>query len=130
MRRYDGKNAWWLYLIILLYNVLPILLCFYDLKWNAFTSIIFVCYYAFDLVWFPIVLRNRIELYESYFLFYYGFSKVKIMLTDIKKIEKSRDSIASSANSLDRIYIDTGKKDFYVSLKDNDDFIQEVNKRR
>ena len=34
--------------------------------------------------------------------------------------------MASSANSLDRIHMTTKDKDFYISLKDNDDFIKNI----
>ena len=67
---------------------------------------------------------------DTYFIFYYGFSKQIIQISDIKKIEKSRSAIASSANSLNRIHIITKDIDFYVSLKENDDFINQIQKKR
>lgn len=89
-----------------------------------------VLIYALNIFWIPVFIRNRIELYDTYFIFYYGFSKQIIQISDIKKIEKSRRAIASSANSLDRIPIITKDKDFYVSLKENEDFINQIQKKR
>lgn len=72
------------------------------------------------------MVRNYIELYDDYFVFYYGFSKERFEIKDILKLEKSKNPIASSANSLDRIHMTTKDKDFYISLKDNDDFIKNI----
>lgn len=80
-----------------------------------------------NFIWIPIFVRNRVELFGDYFIFYYGFSKNQIYIKDITKIEKSRSLIASSANALDRIHITTNEKEFYVSLKNNQTFINEIN---
>lgn len=74
------------------------------------------------------MIRNYIEVYDDYFIFYYGFTKEYIYIRDIIKCEKSRDPIASCANSLDRIHIITNKKEFYVSLKNNDKFMEDIRK--
>ena len=87
-------------------------------------------YYSFNIIWIPVLIRNRVELYDDYFIFYYGFGKEKIFIKDVLKIEKSNNSIASSANSLDRIHLITTQKDFYISLKNNDNFIDKIKQRR
>ena len=132
MKQYSGKNAWWLIIIIVFYNIFPF--CFISIDngslfSNVWWILIWIFYYSFDLLLIPILIRNRIELYDTYFIFYYGFHKERIEIKDIKKLEKRRNLEASSANSLDRIYIVTKKKDLYVSLKNNDDFIKEIQKR-
>lgn len=129
MKKYYGKNDAWFLIVFIFYNVFPIILITLNAKtllshfWWIFFWII---YYSFNLFWIPIAVRNRIELFEDYFIFYYGFCKEKIFLKDIIDIHKSRNPIASSANSLDRIHVITKKKDFYVAMKNNDDFIREV----
>lgn len=45
-------------------------------------------------------------------------------------MERSRNPIASAANSLDRIHVVTVRKDFYIALKDNDGFIKDVFERK
>lgn len=45
-------------------------------------------------------------------------------------MEKSRNPIASSANSFDRIYIGTKNEELYISLKENDKFIEVINAKR
>lgn len=130
MKNYKGKNAIWLILIFVIYNLLPILFHIgTPFTFTPFLIVTFIIYYACNIIWIPILFRNHIELYSDHFIFYYGFQKETIKLQDIIKIEKSRNAIASSANSLDRIHIITKQKDFYVSLKDNDDFIQEIDVR-
>lgn len=127
MKNYQGKTAWWLILIFLVYNLLPLLT---HIKITPFSIVMLVLFYALNIFWIPVFIRNRIELYDTYFIFYYGFSKQIIQISDIKKIEKSRSAIASSANSLDRIHMITKDMDFYVSLKQNDDFINQIQKKR
>lgn len=132
MKKYDGKNSWWLILIFIIYDILPLgfFLCgFFELFTNIWWLICWIFYYGLNLVWVPVLIRNRVELFDSYFIFYYGFGKEIINIKDIIEINKSRNPIASSANSLDRIHILTKNKDFYISLKNNDDFISEIKQR-
>lgn len=132
MKRFDGKNAWWLILIFVIYNICPVVIFLIDneIISNVWWIMLWIFYYGFNLFWLPIFIRNYIELYEDYFVFYYGFSKEIIYLKDIRTMKKSRNPIASSANSLDRINIVTKDKDFYISLKDNDTFIKDINDRQ
>lgn len=132
MIEYSGKNAWWLILIVVIYNLLPPVLIYLNPNEDFFAGyLLFVCilYYSIDFVWLPVMIRNRVELYDDYFIFYYGFTKEKIYLAKLKKIEKSNNPIASSANALDRLHLIMDDKDFYLALKDNDAFIKEISKR-
>lgn len=127
--RYNGKNAWWFYGGIIAYNMLPILLL-NGIKLELFVVVIFVLYYLVNLIFIPVIVRNYVVLYDDYFIFYYGFNKQKIKIADIKQVEKSRNPIASSANSFDRIYIGTKNEELYISLKENDKFIEVINAKR
>lgn len=132
MIKYEGKNSWWILLIFVIYNILPLVFILYevsDLFTNIWWLLFWVFYYGLNLIWIPVFVRNRVELFDNYFIFYYGFGKEKIVIKDILEINRSRNPIASSANSLDRIHIVTKNKDFYISLKDNDDFINEIKQR-
>lgn len=132
MIKYEGKNSWLIILIFVIYNILPLVFILYevsDLFTNIWWLLFWVFYYGLNLIWIPVFVRNRVELFDNYFIFYYGFGKEKIVIKDILEINRSRNPIASSANSLDRIHIVTKNKDFYISLKDNDDFINEIKQR-
>lgn len=132
MIKYEGKNSWWIILIFVIYNILPLVFILYevsDLFTNIWWLLFWVFYYGLNLIWIPVFVRNRVELFDNYFIFYYGFGKEKIVIKDILEINRSRNPIASSANSLERIHIVTKNKDFYISLKDNDDFINEIKQR-
>lgn len=131
MEKFEGKNAWWFLLIFGSYNVFPLFLFLMDkLSYNGWFIATWLVYYASNIIWIPIIVRNYILLYDSYFVFCYGFLKMTVYIDDIKKIEKSKSFLASSANSLDRIYIGTKNIDFCVSLKENERFIEEIKKRR
>lgn len=132
MIKYEGKNSWWIILIFVIYNILPLVFILYEVSYlftNIWWLLFWVFYYGLNLIWIPVFVRNRVELFDNYFIFYYGFGKEKIVIKDILEINRSRNPIASSANSLDRIHIVTKDKDFYISLKDNDDFINEIKQR-
>ena len=132
MIKYEGKNSWWIILIFVIYNILPLVFILYevsDLFTNIWWLLFWVFYYGLNLIWIPVFVRNRVELFDNYFIFYYGFGKEKIVIKDILEINRSRNPIASSANSLDRIHIVKKNKDFYISLKDDDDFINEIKQR-
>ena len=69
MKRYDGKNAWWFLLIIILYNLIPIitLFLFKDFSNGFILTISYIFYYSFDFLLIPICVRNYIELYDLSF---------------------------------------------------------------
>lgn len=121
---FRGENAWWVILVFVFYNVLPLLFFFYKVNVSIhWLWVMLIIYYSGDLIFIPIMIGNGIELYDDCFVFYYGFSKEIIDIKDIKEIKKSHNPIASSANSLDRIYISTAKKNLYIALKNNAEFL-------
>lgn len=131
MKRYSGKNAWWFILIFIVFNLLPMIIFKNDdINYDIVLVITLSFYYLlFNIIIIPILIRNYIDLYDDYFIFYYGFSKRKVLIHNIRKIEKSRDMWSSSANSLDRIYIETRDDEFMISLKKNDKFLEVVTNR-
>ena len=129
---YKGKNAWWFILLFVFYNACPILIGLEnsDIFSNIGWVLMWCVYYSFNILFIPILFRNYVVLYDDYFTLYFGFSKERFELKDILKIKKSKNPIASSANSLDRIHILTKDKDVYIALKNNDDFIKEVTDKK
>lgn len=131
MKVYKGENAVYFILFIVLYNIIPLIFfVIEDCFSSIWLTVMWILYYACDIIWLPLLIRNYIELYDDHFLFYYGFLKERIDLKDIVQMERSRNPIASAANSLNRIHVITVKKDFYIALKDNDGFIKDVFQRK
>lgn len=130
MKEYRGKNSWWLIIIVIIYNVIPLKgILKVDFSSNWWVVALYLAYCAGNILMIPIIINNKIQLFDDYFIFYYGFSKEIIYLKDIVEIKKSHNIVASSANSLDRIHIVTKNKEMYVSLKDNDGFIKTIKAR-
>ena len=77
MKRFDGKTAWWLYLLLVLYNLMPIGIVVFDktFEWNIPFIIGFVCCYLFNIVWLPIMIIDWVDVYDDYFVFHYGYLK-------------------------------------------------------
>lgn len=131
MKRYTGKNAWWLILVFIVSNGLPLSIFRKYVEFDIILVLTLLFYYlVLDSIFVPILVKNYVELYEDYFLFYYGFSKKKIIIKEILKMEKTRNMSASSANSLDRILIETKNDELMISLKENNDFFEQINKRK
>lgn len=130
-RRFDGKTAWWLYLLLFVYNLIPIAIIVFDKKfeWNVGTILGFVVCYLANIIWLPIMIRDFVDVYNDKFVFYYGFIKITIKYKDIVEIKKSHNPIAATANSFDRIHVVTKNKSFYLSLYKNDEFIELVNSK-
>lgn len=131
MKVYKGENAFYFILFIVLYNIIPLIFFVIgEAVSNIWFIVMWIFYYACDVIWLPLFIRNYIELYDDHFIFYYGFLKERIDLKDVVQMERSRNPIASAANSLNRIHVITVKKDFYIALKDNDGFIKDVFQRK
>lgn len=124
---FKGKISIWYYVIVILYNMVFIMNLFFTI--NFFTVILMIIYLLGNLLFLPQIFVNRVELFSDYFVFYFGFIKKKIKLSDIKVMYKTNDLTSSSACSLDRIYIDTIDADFMISLNENDSFIELVKER-
>ncbi len=126
MKKYPGKNAAWFLIIIFVYQIIPLIVLMSAESFAVWLLIFLVIWYAFDFLLLPITFRNYVLLNEDHFVFVYGFSKETVDIKDIKKIEKTHSVLASSANSLDRILIETKGNTMMISLKDNDDFIKQI----
>ena len=131
MKRFDGKTAWWLWVIFVLYNLTPIAIIVFDKSfvWNALSVIGFSVCYLIDIFLLPMLVRDWVDVYDDYFKFYYGFMTFTIQIKDVVSVEKSKNPIAATANSLDRVYVKTLNKNFYLSLYKNDEFIELINSK-
>lgn len=131
MKRFDGKTAWWLWMLFVVYNLVPISIVVLDknFAWSVETIIGFIVCYMINLIWLPILIRDWVDVYDDRFIFYYGFSTYVIKFEDIESVKKSKNPISATANSFDRICVKTKKKTFYLSLYKNDEFIELINSK-
>lgn len=74
-----------------------------------------VLIYVLNIFWIPVFIRNRIELYDTF---------------QISKDRKKQKCDCFLRKFLDRIPIITKDMDFHVSLKENDNFINQIQKKR
>lgn len=92
---FKGKISIWYYVIVILYNMVFIMNLFFTI--NFFTVILMIIYLLGNLLFLPQIFVNRVELFSDYFVFYFGFIKKKIKLSDIKVMYKKNDLTSSSA---------------------------------
>lgn len=131
MKRFDGKTAWWLWALFIVYNMIPFAIVIFDTTfvWNAGTIVGFIVCYLVNIIWLPILIRDFVDVFDEYFVFYYGFRKITIKFEDVISISKTHNPIAATANSFDRLHIVTKSRNIYISLYKNDEFIEIVNSK-
>ena len=123
---YQGKNGVLVWMVFIISN----LYLSYMMIWGAISYYwILPILLMIDAIFIPVMGRNRVELYQDYMMFYYGIGKHRYELSKLKEVKKTKNPIAGSANSIDRIYLDFDGDELFVALKDNDDFIKELKKR-
>ena len=129
MKRFDGKTAWWLWALCVIYNLIPLAIVIFDKTfiWNAETIIGFIVCYLVNIIWIPILIRDFVDVYDDYFIFYYGFRKITVKFEDVISISKTHNPISATANSLDRLQIVTKNRNIIISLYKNDEFIELIN---
>lgn len=131
MKRFDGKTAWWVWFLFVVYNLIPISIIVFDKSfiWNFGTISGFIVCYLFDIIWLPILIRDWVDVYEDYFVFYYGFFKFIVRFEEIVSVKKSHNPISTTANSFDRICVQTKQRNIYLSLYKNKEFIDLMNEK-
>lgn len=128
LKTFYGKTAIWYYIVLSACILLPICMIvqsgFTLLNTIILFLILIVC--AFFVT---TIIRNKVDLYDAYFVYTYGFSSTKVFYRDIHKMERTKTLLAGSANSLDRIYIDTKENEILLALKDNEGFMKLVKRQ-
>ena len=131
MKRIDGKTAWWVWFLFIVYNLIPAVIVVFDnsFVWTFSTITGFVICYLLDIIWIPIMVRDWVDVYDDYFVFYYGFLKFVVKFENVVGVQKTHNPISTTANSLDRICVQTKKKNIYLALYKNDEFIELLNSK-
>ena len=126
MKRFDGKTAWWVWFLFIVYNLVPTFIVVFDSSfvWNLATITGFIACYLLDILWLPIMIRDWVDVYDDYFVFYYGFLKFVVKFENIVEVKKSHNPMSATANSFDRICIQTKQRNIYLALYKNDEFIE------
>ena len=70
------------------------------------------------------MIRDWVDVYDDYFVFYYGFLKFVVKFENIVEVKKSHNPMSATANSFDRICIQTKQRNIYLALYKNDEFIE------
>lgn len=76
----------------------------------------------------PTYLSTKYYILPDQLLVTCGLFKIKIKYEDIKKVEKSRSPLASAALSIDRIKISYNNDEVFISPKNQDKFIENLNR--
>ncbi|MBS5115463.1 MAG: PH domain-containing protein [Erysipelotrichaceae bacterium] len=126
---FKGKVALWYYMVFFVYNTLPIKGLINQTP-DTFTGIAMIIYYLGNLIIVPPMIRNKVEIRERDLILYFGFSVQVFKIDEIINIHRSHCILASSACSLDRIYVEFKKQEMYIALKENQKFIDQILKMR
>lgn len=117
--KFKGKIDLWFW-CIMLFGEFLLLGTWFSAEKIGIIWIITIFFY--NLIMLPLVFRNYVEVTQECVIVVIGFSKDSIALSDIQKIYKTRNPIASSAASLDRIVIKGKQKEMMCAVQDQKGF--------
>lgn len=76
------------------------------------------------------IFNNRVELYADRIVIVYAMMRVTIPYSHVRGIRRTRSTLAGTANSLDRVFIEAPYDgDAIVSVGDNDALVAEIEHR-
>lgn len=135
--KFQGKIAPWFWAILIMINAL-----FLECLWSAIMSdekelsaritvfvIVAVCVLVPDIILIPVIVKNYVMLSDESLTIVCGLGKgITIPIRDIVEVYETHNPIASSAASLDRIFIQGRMQDAMCSVKEKARFLEELKK--
>ena len=118
--RFKGKIDLWFIIIMLLGEALLIGALFSPEEGIGISVAVTIFYNA---VFLPFVFRNYVEVSDDKLTVVFGFGKESLDLTQVQKIYETKNPIASSAASLDRIVIKGRQKTLICAVKEKEAFL-------
>lgn len=126
MIKIKGKTAVWFWLIVIVSNALTL----YELLVDPDSVLVLVLVLIImNLIFLPILIRNRVEIRDDKIYLYFGFFKDSMEISSIKEVRKTHAPISSSAASLDRLVIRGTRQEMMLAVVDQGLLIQELKKR-
>lgn len=121
-----GKISLWFWLLTIGVNIL----LFYTLIFKHGRLMIMLPSILFcNLVFLPIILRNYVIIENGVLTLYFGITKDSIKLRQITEVYTTRNVMATSAASLDRVVIRGRGHEIICSVVDKDLLFQELKKK-
>ena len=124
--KFKGKIAPWYWILLIMANGMV----FY---FNAIgeSRVAEMTIYALiaDFVLLPPVIRNYVLLEKNEITVAFGFGKDTVKVRDIREISSTRNPLATSAASFDRIVIKTKEREIMCSVKKKEELLKELKKQ-
>lgn len=128
MIRFKGKIAVWFWIIIALCNIVCIYACF-DKGANGGIVAGIIGLLICNLIFLPMAIRNYVEVQEDKLIIAFGFSTETVNISDITEMYESRNPLASTAASLDRVIIKAGNRMLMCSVKEKTELFETVKEK-
>ncbi|MCU6735146.1 PH domain-containing protein [Diplocloster agilis] len=126
MIKIKGKIAIWFWLLVIAANAITL----YELLMDPDSLLVLAAVLIMiNLIFLPILIRNRIEIRDDKLYLYFGFFKDSMEIASIKEVRKTHNPISSSAASLDRLLIRGPRQEMMIAVVDKELLIQELKKR-
>ena len=114
--KFQGKIGWWFWLVMMAGEAL-LIASFFE---TGSKIIIIGSFLFYNLLFLPFVFRNYVEITEEKFIIAFGFNKESIPLSEITEVYPTYNPLASSAASLDRVFIKSRRKELMCSVKNKE----------
>ncbi len=125
--KFKGKVGIWFWLIIMGMNVLFLyeLLFSQDDVWVLIIGTVLL-----NLIFLPMMIRNDVVIENGKVVVHIGFIMDFIEVKDIVEVYRTRNPIASSALSLDRIVIKGRRQEIICAVRERERFFEELRKAK
>lgn len=130
--RFPGKRDFWWFLLLAVVAAASLFSLWAALREPGFVSLVSAVFMLLVLAFcLTIQGRNDLTLGEDHLLIRFGPLTHRIPYLNIKSLTPTKSPLASTACSLDRLALELRDGGlYYVSARDNDRFMQELEARR
>lgn len=124
--KFKGKIAPWYWAILVIVNGMSV---YFNAIGEGRAQEILIYVLIADFVLLPPVFRNYVLLEKGEVTVAFGFGKDTVKTREILEVYPSRNPLAASAASLDRIVIKTKNSEIMCAVKKKEEFLAELKKR-
>lgn len=126
--KFKGKVGFWWYLIIIGITGYAIYMII-DFSFDIAYIFALIMLLLTELLFVPIAVRNYVIIYDNVIKIAFGFMNLEINIDDLQEVSFSHNPISSMSASLDRIRLESKKDIVYISVRDKENFVNELCKK-
>lgn len=124
--KFKGKIAPWYWIILIMVNGMVF---YFNMIGESRATEIMIYAIIADFVLLPPIIRNYVLLENNEITVAFGFGKDTVKVREITEIYPTRNPLATSAASFDRIVIKTKEREIMCAVKKKEELQKELKKQ-